>query len=92
MIGIKSTIFSDSDFSPVEFHNQIHAHIKIRPMYFELGWLFQKKKLASVRLQRIASWDEAVIEYKSYWDQVNAGEIPKGLANFREFYQLLQGE
>lgn len=57
-----------------------------------IRWLFQKKKLASARLKRPASWDEAVIEYKSYWDQVNAGQIPQGLANFREFYQLLQGE
>ncbi len=55
-------------------------------------WLFQKKKLASVRLKRTASWDEAVIEYKSYWNEVNKGQIPRGLANFREFYELLQGE
>ncbi len=55
-------------------------------------WLFQKKKLASVRLKRIASWEEAVIEYKSYWDEVNAGQVPQGLVNFREFYQILQGD
>jgi hypothetical protein len=57
-----------------------------------IRWLFQKKKLASIRLKRVASWEEAVIEYKSYWDEVNAGKIPQGLANFRKFYQLLQGE
>jgi len=56
-----------------------------------IRWLYQKKKLASIRLKRKASWDEAVIEYKSYWTQVNAGQIPQGLANFREIYQLLQG-
>src|SRR3990167_5633286 len=55
-------------------------------------WLFQKKKLASVRLKRTASWDEAVIEYKSYWDVVNKGQIPVGLAKFRNFYEILQGE
>ncbi|MHB1947983.1 MAG: transglycosylase SLT domain-containing protein [Gammaproteobacteria bacterium] len=54
-------------------------------------WLFQKKKLASIRLKRTASWEEAVIEYKSYWDEVNAGKIPQGLANFRYFYDVLQG-
>lgn len=57
-----------------------------------IRWLFQKKKLASIRLHRIASWDEAVIEYKSYWDQVNAGQTPQGLANFRELHQILQDE
>jgi hypothetical protein len=54
-----------------------------------IRWLFQKKKLASIRLKRTASWEEAVIEYKSYWEEVNAGEIPTGLAVFRELYQLL---
>ena len=29
-------------------------------------WLFQKKKLASVKLRREATWEEAVAEYKSY--------------------------
>lgn len=57
-----------------------------------IRWLFQKKKLASVRLKRTASWDEAVIEYKSYWDTVNQGQIPVGLAKFRNFYEILQGE
>jgi len=56
-----------------------------------IRWLFQKKKLASIRLKRTATWDEAVIEYKAYWDQVNAGQIPQGLANFHEFYQILHG-
>jgi hypothetical protein len=57
-----------------------------------IRWLFQKKKLASARLKRTASWDEAVIEYKSYWDEVNQGHIPEGLAKFRKFYEILQGE
>jgi len=29
--------FSDADFEPIEFNNQIHPRIKIHPMYFELG-------------------------------------------------------
>src|SRR3990167_2063390 len=54
-------------------------------------WLFQKKKLASVRLKRPASWEEAVIEYKGYWGEVNAGQDPEGMQLFRQFYKILQG-
>jgi hypothetical protein len=53
-------------------------------------WLFQKKKLAGVRLGREASWTEAVIEYKSYWDVVNRGEDPIAMQHFRQYYQLLE--
>lgn len=53
-------------------------------------WLFQKKKLAGVRLGREASWTEAVIEYKSYWDAVNRGEDPIALQHFRQYSQLLE--
>ena len=31
-----------------------------------IRWLFQKKKLAETKLGREASWEEAVLEYKSY--------------------------
>lgn len=31
-------IFSPSDLEPVEFNNNINSRIKIRPMYFELGF------------------------------------------------------
>lgn len=53
-------------------------------------WLFQKKKLAGVRLGREASWTEAVIEYKSYWDAVNRGEDPIAMQHFRQYSQLLE--
>ncbi len=53
-------------------------------------WLFQKKKLAGVRLGREASWTEAVIEYKSYWDAVNRGEDPIAMQHLRQYYQLLE--
>lgn len=57
-----------------------------------IRWLFQKKKLASIRLGREASWEEAIIEYKGYWDEVDAGEDPEGMQLFRQFYKILQGE
>lgn len=55
-------------------------------------WLFQKKKLASIRLKREASWDEAVIEYKSYWKEIEKGHIPTGMDNFRKYLNILKGE
>ncbi len=54
-------------------------------------WLFQKRKLASGKLKRQATWEEAVIEYKCYWDEVNAGRIPDGISRLREYYQILRG-
>lgn len=55
-------------------------------------WLFQKKKLASARLKRPASWIEAIIEYKGYWDDINEGKEPDAIKHLKEFYQLLQGK
>lgn len=57
-----------------------------------IRWLFQKKKLASIRLKREASWEEAIIEYKSYWEQINVGKIPMGIQKLREYYGILQGK
>ena len=54
-------------------------------------WLFHKRKLASGRLKREATWEEAVIEYKCYWDEVKAGKIPKGISDLRRYYQILRG-
>jgi len=54
-------------------------------------WLFQKKKLASFRLKRSASWEEAIVEYKGYWDEVDSGHDPQGMQLFRQFYKILQG-
>lgn len=53
-------------------------------------WLFQKKNLASVRLKRTASWEEAIIKYKGYWDEVEKGEDPKPMQHLREYYNRLQ--
>lgn len=53
-------------------------------------WLFQKKKLASARLKRTASWEEAIIEYKGYWDEVKKGNDPKPMQHLREYFNRLQ--
>lgn len=53
-------------------------------------WLFQKKKLASARLKRTATWEEAIIEYKGYWDEVGKGNDPKPMQHLREYFNRLQ--
>jgi len=57
-------------------------------------WLFQKKKLASHRLKREATWQEAVSEYKGYLrDQISGkNPNPKGMENFNSKYKILKGE
>ena len=37
-MSVLTRTFSDCDFDPIEFNDQIHSRIKIRPMYFELGF------------------------------------------------------
>ena len=59
-----------------------------------IRWLFQKRYLLAVRLKREVTWEEAVIEYKSYWDYIKEhdGKMPKGILDLREYYkQLLEG-
>jgi len=55
-------------------------------------WLFRKQITASARLGRNATWEEAVIEYKSYWDEINAKRIPNGIIRLREYYEKLEGK
>jgi hypothetical protein len=43
-------------------------------------------------LKRTASWEEAIIEYKGYWDTINKGEIPLAIKHLRVFYKRLQGK
>ena len=59
-----------------------------------IRWLFQKRHLLAVRLKREVTWEEAVIEYKSYWDDIrkHGGKMPKGILDLREYYKkLLEG-
>lgn len=55
-----------------------------------IRWLFQKKKLASHKLKRDVTWEEAVIEYKSYWDEIKHDRIPEGILKLRRYYKALQ--
>jgi len=55
-------------------------------------WLFRKQITASARLGRKATWEEAVIEYKSYWDEINANRVPNGIIRLREYYEKLEGK
>ena len=54
-----------------------------------IRWLFRKKITASSKLGYSATWEEAVIDYKGYWDDVHAGKIPAGLVKLRSYYQRL---
>lgn len=53
-------------------------------------WLFRKKVTASAKLGRPATWEEAVIDYKGYWDDMHNGKLPSSLRKLREYYQRLQ--
>ena len=57
-------------------------------------WLFQKKKLAGVRLKRTASWDEAVAEYKDYLRKMikDPKLVPRGMTKFRNALKRLKHE
>lgn len=58
-----------------------------------IRWLFQKRHLLMVRLKREVTWEESVIEYKSYWDDIrkHKDQMPNGIIKLREYYQLLNG-
>lgn len=55
-----------------------------------IRWLFQKKKLAKIRLGREPTWIEAIIEYKAYWDKINANKPVKSMDKLHEYYEVLQ--
>ncbi len=55
-----------------------------------IRWLFWKKVTASARLKRKASWEEAIIEYKGYWDQVESGHDPEAMQHLREYFNRLE--
>lgn len=53
-------------------------------------WLFRKRITASSTLGRPATWEEVVIDYKGYWDDMHHGRLPSGIKKLREYYQRLQ--
>jgi hypothetical protein len=56
-----------------------------------IRWFFHKRYLHAIRLKREVTWEEAVIEYKSYWDDIKKhdGKMPKGILDLREYYKQL---
>lgn len=52
-------------------------------------WLFRKKVTATSNLGHEATWEETVIEYKAYWNDIHAGKTPPALTKFRDFYNRL---
>lgn len=53
-------------------------------------WLFYKKKMASDKLKRKATWIEAAAEYKSYLKDLRSGKIPKNFQDFLDYYEGLK--
>lgn len=60
-----------------------------------IRWLFHKKRLASGRLEREATWDEAVADYKGYLNALRKKDpkAEKGMLPFqRDFERLKKGK
>lgn len=57
-------------------------------------WLFWKRRLASIRLKREASWVESIAEYKSYLSKILSGEQPnpKAMQELEKYYNMLKNE
>ncbi len=53
-----------------------------------IRWLFHKRERASAKLGRQATWEEAVLEYKSYLKQYRAGKLPS--VKMKEFYKAMK--
>lgn len=57
-----------------------------------IRWLFQKKRLATARLGRDATWEETIIDYKGYGEDIKNGKTPDALEKMRNYYNQLQGQ
>lgn len=55
-----------------------------------IRWLFQKRRLASGKLGRQATWEEAIAEYKSYLSAYRKNPDHRGMGNFRKYYESLK--
>jgi hypothetical protein len=57
-----------------------------------IRWLFHKKKLASIKLKREATWEEAIAEYKAYSNEMVKGKHmkEKGMIAIYDLYRKLQ--
>jgi len=61
-------------------------------IYGGIRWLFRKKEIASTRLKREATWEEAIIDYKSYRGAINKNKPVPALNHLRDYYNQLQGK
>lgn len=57
-----------------------------------IRWLFRKKETASSKLNRNASWEEAIISYKNYWADIESGKNVEPIQKLRKYYKILQEE
>ncbi len=57
-----------------------------------IRWLFHKKRLASGKLKREATWEEGIAEYKAYSKEMIAGKhmSEKGMIVIYDLYKRLQ--
>ena len=57
-----------------------------------IRWLYQKKKLASNKLNREATWMEGIAEYKSYLNDIISGKDPNptGMRTIKNHYGKFQ--
>jgi hypothetical protein len=57
-----------------------------------IRWLFLKRKLTSNHLQRPATWEETIANYKGYLDDMLSGKDPnpKGMKKFRTHLKELK--
>jgi len=53
-----------------------------------IRWLFYKRDRASAKLDRSATWEEGILEYKSYLKLYRAGKLPP--IKMKEFYKAMK--
>jgi hypothetical protein len=57
-----------------------------------IRWLHRKRELASRKLKREATWDEAIAEYKGYLPDLIKGKPAAGMKNLKRDYKRLKNE
>ena len=54
-----------------------------------IRWLHHKQKLTSKKMGRLATWEEAVADYKSYLKEYIKNPSHRGMGTFRKYYERL---
>jgi hypothetical protein len=55
-----------------------------------IRWLFRKRETASSKLDREATWEEAIADYKSYLNKMGGKEVPRPIRDLRDYYKRLK--